>query len=513
MTAAWAPWEGRAVKEGIGNGRAYAAIVALAAVLLVSALIAPPMVHDSFWIDFVWADQFTAELRRGIFYPRWLPLSHDGLGSPVFYFYPPFGFYIAALFGLLGAPTYASLILAFGAGLAGSGIAMHLWLKGWAERPLAGACFYMIAPYHLCDFYFRGALAEFTAFIWLPLVALGIRRAAAGRGVLLLSFAYAALILSHLPAALLASLFLVAPYSLLAAKRAGLIKIALALALGCGLAAVYLVPALTLQDTISAEKLWAAPQFRPEAWSFFHPERWIERKAVLILIYLTAASAMAAAVMLIRRREPWAALALLCCILITGVLPALWSLPIIEKVQFPWRALTVVEFALATAVACSRGRPLFTIAAVSPALLASGIALAPAHPPGPSLAFLRQAHPDVIEYLPPGATKEVEFKYTMRATEAARKQPPVRMDGDRSIVRTYYYPAWHVLCQGREAPSFPDPRTRLLSYRGKDCTIVWRRLDAENIGAVISLVALSIAAGLAMIGLPRRRMSVSASSP
>ncbi len=43
----------------------YLVIAALTLALTIPAMISRPMVHDSFWIDFVWADQFTAEIRRG----------------------------------------------------------------------------------------------------------------------------------------------------------------------------------------------------------------------------------------------------------------------------------------------------------------------------------------------------------------------------------------------------------------------------------------------------------------
>src|SRR5438270_272462 len=68
-------------------------LLLLAAMLLsVPAALGPVRLNDSFWIDLVWLEQFARELGHGVIYPRWLPLSHDGLGSPVFYYYPPFAF-------------------------------------------------------------------------------------------------------------------------------------------------------------------------------------------------------------------------------------------------------------------------------------------------------------------------------------------------------------------------------------------------------------------------------------
>ena len=54
---------------------------------------------------------------------------------------------------------------------------MQAWLgSAWhlARAALFGALAYMAAPYHLVDHYYRGAYAEFAAYIVLPLVALSI---------------------------------------------------------------------------------------------------------------------------------------------------------------------------------------------------------------------------------------------------------------------------------------------------------------------------------------------------
>src|SRR6185503_11624055 len=96
----------------------------------------------------------------GTLYPRWLPGSHDGLGAPVFYYYPPLAFYPAGLLAALGASPYAAILATFGLAFAGAGAAMYRWAQGWTNHPLAAALFYMAAPYHVADFYGRGALAE-----------------------------------------------------------------------------------------------------------------------------------------------------------------------------------------------------------------------------------------------------------------------------------------------------------------------------------------------------------------
>ena len=116
----------------------YLLFVAVAALLMVPAVLGPSMLYDSFIISWVWADQFTSEIARGNLYPRWLPLSNSGLGSPVFYYYPPIAFYVTAIFGLLGVSTYASLMAAFWSSYAMSGITAWHWLKERSSRPVLG---------------------------------------------------------------------------------------------------------------------------------------------------------------------------------------------------------------------------------------------------------------------------------------------------------------------------------------------------------------------------------------
>jgi hypothetical protein len=70
----------------------------------------------------------------------------------------------------------------------------------------------MAAPYHLFDFTARGAQAESLAIAFIPLIAIGLRRIAEGRGgVIFTALAYAGMVFTHLPLALLASVFLIAP--------------------------------------------------------------------------------------------------------------------------------------------------------------------------------------------------------------------------------------------------------------------------------------------------------------
>lgn len=481
------------------------AIALLTLALMTPALLRPPMTHDSFWIDISWADQFTAEMRRGILWPRWLPQSHGGLGAPVFYFYPPLAFWITGLFGLAGLATWPSLLAAFATLLAASGGAMYLWLRDLGARALPGALLYMALPYHLFDFYRRGALAEFASFAVLPLVALALRRAADGRGFGWLAASYAALVLTHLPMALLASLFLVAPLAVhhIIERRAALVPIGLGLVAGLGLSAAYLVPALSLQHAVAIDQLWAMGQYQAGRWSIWHPGQWASPAGMQLTLTLAGVLAIAAIIALPGRGRFWSLLALTILAIVLGVVPGVWSLPLLAKAQFPWRALAVVEFALVTALAMAPLRPLVLAVATTPALFLSALFLKPvALPDLLTVTDILARHHDVPEYLPAGAPAD-HFWYSKWALDLAARQPPRMTAHGITTVRRFDFPAWQVRCGGGIVARFPARETRLLSWRGENCSVTRITTGPEWIGRALS--ALTLIALVARLGVGQRQ--------
>ena len=484
----------------MGEGRSgarwgpYLAIAAFAILLTLPAMLSPVKLHDSFWIDWVWTDQFAGQLRQGMLYPRWLPASHDGLGAPVFYYYPPLAFYPAGLLAALGASPYAAIVATFGLAFAGAGAAIYRWASGWANHPLAAALFYMAAPYHVADFYGRGALAEACAIAFIPLLALGLKRVADKRGSALLAVAYGAIIATHLPLALLASLFLIAPYALILAKGRprALLAFAAPLALGLGLAAIYLVPALALEPYRDAAVLWSDPLLRPEYWLLTNAAL---TGMALITLKVIAVVALPALFMAVRWRSAWARYAIVCCLVVAGLVPFFWSLPLIQAVQFPFRALPFAEFGFATAIAAAPRRDARIAALLAlPALaLSATFLLAPA-PPGPpvTLALLAARHPDVPENLPPGP-RPYSWPSRWALDLAERHRAPVQQ-GEVTVEPLFYFPAWRVACAGHEVATFADPATGLLAHRGTGCTRSLAWTAPEKIGAVLSLVALLLLA-------------------
>jgi hypothetical protein len=364
--------------------------------------------------NITWATQFSEQFREGTLYPRWLPQSFGGLGSPTFYFYPPLAFWIDAILSVFTLNLLSveyRLALVFLLTLFASGIAMQKWLIVEGAKPgysTAGAIAYVIAPYHFLDIYIRGALAESVTYAVLPCLFLAIRLTVERRtlGPVLLSAVYAALLMTHLPTALLTSVTLLPAYVFFRAWRLGQFRLAIdfltralfAGLVGCGLAAVYLLPALTLQGAIAAD-VWAAPYFSPGKWLVLAPESWIEppphglmRMITAItlcatLVALGLALALPAAESVSRRWEVafWSTVTLVMLALLSGFISAAWEIPVIAAVQFPWRFLVLVEFAIITGLCIALPLRLaeqsafgrLALALATAAWIAAAVALAP----------------------------------------------------------------------------------------------------------------------------------------
>lgn len=519
-------------------------LLAAAALLVAPSLILGTLISHSSPQNLTWAQQFADQFRAGVLYPRWMPESFDGLGSPAFYFYPPLPFWIdallsAATLNLLSVPYRLAVTSALI--LWASGLAMRAWLLGITGRPtaaLVGAVAYMAAPYHLLDHYTRGAFAEFTAYAVLPLVMLAIRRTIEGWrwGGPLLAAAYSALLLSHLPSALLCSLTVIPAYVVFCSRSPALLLRCFASgALGISLAAIYLVPAALLQPWISAEQLWAS-FYDARNWLVLMPDRWVDPATMRMLGSIVLGLAVLVAGLCFallkmpaseERRELgfWIAVSLLCLVLIVGLVPWFWDIALVAKVQFPWRLLLVVEFAVLTALCLTPLAPLqrrvvYIFAAAAVALVPAIVAMA--NDAVARIAFVRGGgkldRRDVKEYQPSGYAlagpryadlglerfKDVPVISCAPAARECRAEGEpfgglkIAVSGDQPttvLVRRFFFPAWRLETGQPIAASEP---LRLVSFTVAAGEIVTRLrrgwLPAERWGAAVSGASLLLLA-------------------
>lgn len=194
-------------------------------------------------------------LRDGQFPVRWVADLGYGYGYPIFNFYSPLPYYLGGFLNLIGLDALLATKLMMGLGILLSGIFMYFLAKEfWGEiGGVVAGLFYTYAPYHALDIYVRGAVGEFWAMAFLPLMALGFYKAIRQkqwRWVIVGSFGYTGVILSHNLTAMMVTPFLIVAliiFSFNAYKRKKLYAIRYALyafLFGLGLSAFYWLPAI-----------------------------------------------------------------------------------------------------------------------------------------------------------------------------------------------------------------------------------------------------------------------------
>lgn len=477
--------------------------ISLASLLIhIPALIYRTSSTESAVYNFVWTTQFAEAFSRGDFYPRWFPESFQGLGSPTFYFYPPVAFWFSGFWAALGFDAHAAVVIAAIFFSAASGIAMYFWLAPRSRHALLWAIAYMIAPYHLYDFYVRGAVAEYAAFIWPPLILLGIDGLPDRRRVGLLAISYAGLIVTHLPAALLTTVFLIVPYGLYQChlRREKFVPGMAGGLLGLGLASFYLLPALTLQGHISTDLLWSS-YYQPSAWfPWNRPElgHLLGRTGLALALLICGASA----------RNFWGFATCVIAAASIGLIPFVWDVDILARVQFPWRLLGLAEFTVITALVVGiRFKGVLKCGLLVGFIPCVVLAFAAVQTLRTSANFaaIERDRPDAPEYLPRGldqlgvtATRRIPdltaFAHLPRGTRFEVSAPgPV-------TVGHAEFPIWQVVRNGEVIPH-SGPLITFEAPASGTYTIERRMLPIEALGW-----ALSVLAGALLLALQFARL-------
>lgn len=345
----------------------------------------------------------TEALRAGVLYPRWFPDFAFGYGYPVLNYYAPAFYYGPALFTLMGldviTATRLSLALWYGA----SALAMMALLRCWTRATVAiwGGVLFVAFPYRLYDLFVRGALPEFAAFTWLPLIALfsyrlaraegkGERQGVGGGWFVLAVLAWTGLILTHNLTALMAivaaciltlflmlfSLFppvlfsraLARPGDNFQSMISSSFPVVLPLLSGLGVSAFHLAPSLLEAEWVMLGAMPGGDGFRRHLadWGslatvarlYSYPDA--AQPTVPLPGYWFAILALALVALLSRRALPlrthlfvaWA-MSVVFVFLMTAASAPIWSIlaPVLGKLQFPWRWQTLLAGAFVATAA------------------------------------------------------------------------------------------------------------------------------------------------------------------
>lgn len=190
-----------------------------------------------------------------------------GYGYPLFNFYPPFIYYVGELFVLMGFSLIVSTKIMIGLGFIGAALSMYYFSRIYFGRlgGLISAISYTFVPYHAIDVYVRGALSEFWAFVFIPLIFLWyakLQNTQKNRYAILAGMCTAGLVLTHSLTALISVPFILSYLIYLYIRSAQKIKyvqrVVMSGIIGLGLSAYFFLPSLfekqyTMVDLLTKE--------------------------------------------------------------------------------------------------------------------------------------------------------------------------------------------------------------------------------------------------------------------
>jgi hypothetical protein len=278
-------------------GERHLTVVLLAALLsLPCVLVGIPSGYDA---DYHTAYQyhFSRQFWAGDLYPRWLTGANKGYGSPIFLIQYPLPYFVTAfLRPLTGFPADALRearelgVLCFITFVA-AGLAARAWFRTYCTDSAAttSAVIYISLPYILGQsLYLRTGLGELGSLVWMPLaLALAHRIELTLRSISAMSVVLSLLLLTHLTSAVLFTPLLIGyvvvgdrGMQVPATKRLG--AVLLALALGIGLAAVYIVPFVAYRSLFDLDRMRAIiPSFELGRWFPYLTSASLSRRFVI----------------------------------------------------------------------------------------------------------------------------------------------------------------------------------------------------------------------------------------
>jgi hypothetical protein len=518
-------------------------------------LVGPQHTHDGSFAVAALQD-FRDAIAQGDLLPRWSLTGNSGLGSPIFFFYPPLAYAVAELAILVrpALPDAAGIAVACAVFRIVSLLSCAAWLRrhtGAATAVLGGAI-YALTPYvAFVNPEIRLAFGETAAGAFLPLAFLAVDYGAGRlwRTIAALAPAIAALALCNLPSTVIAG-GLLAAYGGFSGPtwRSRVVRAAAAgvgVGIGLGLAGFTIVPAMLLQGAAHFDWL-DNPFFRPERHFFFTGQPLhIGSKFSADLFWHVAivipAAAGAFGLFAARRRLSTAQKAigltlLLAFFFVTPLSRYFYEyLPFLGRIQFPFRfalAISLLGTAAFTLAMPAMSRLLRGAAVAGWLLLAVALCAGAWLRGDPGLSWrqstdmaLADEYHDVPEYLP--AQAPLAFWEGSRAAgpaavvstaEAAsgcagHHDLPVRRDGSLVVVTVtgcqgpvvlplFFFPGWWTTAG---TPSF-DPATGLITLDVPpgvtDIALRRERLPQETLGLWVSLATLAawgfaLAAGIA----------------
>jgi hypothetical protein len=484
--------------------------------------------HLNSWIEVL------GQWKEGVLYPHWSALAHFGYGEARFIFYPPASWTVGALLGAIlpwkvvsGTYNWIALTLA--------GFSMLPLARRWLSKndALFAAVFYAVNPYHLVIVYWRSAMAELLAATYIPLLLLWVLRLEedASGAIAPLSLIIAAAWLTNIPSAVMI-MYSVGLLSLFIAMSVRswkiLASVAVAIALGMGAAAVYLLPVVHQREWVSLPQVLSPGMRALENFLFTvtHDEDHNRFNRIVSVVALWEIVILVLSLWIARRRTqtrllqamvPWTAT---CTALMVNFTLPLWNhLPELQYVQFPWRWLLCLNVPVTLVVTLALRRWWLRLLVCAIAIGSVPYVWHSIQPPWwdqtADIQEMVDNHHDGIgndgtdEYVPAGADPSDigqnapaaiyegpgTAAITVREWQTEKRQLSVATTlAGRLKLRLFNYPLWRAEVNGRGVQTASSPDTVQMEIPiesgNNEVRITWSEGWDRKLGAFISALAL-----------------------
>jgi len=479
-----------------------------------------PTTHDMF-LHYDQMRSFYNGLGAGEIYPRWEEDTNRGFGAPTTSYYPPGVYYLTSAFFAITHDWLRALLDAHLIMMIAAAAALYIYARQVMGRgaALAAMAAYIFLPYHTADQYQRGAMAELLVFVWMPLMLLFGERlmkapaedasSNAKKGSMLLGIAglaatYGAFLWSHPPTAYQFTLGFGVYLLVLSVTRRewrGLIAVGVAMALGIGLAAVYLLPAAIEQNLIHKEfiaETWPYHQTYVLVHELYKSDLHSGFFVLVDWIWATGSAviAIAAVTLLVVKRQAlqsmpalkqrvllWIILGGLASFMMTKLSMPLGKLiPKIEIGVFTWRMLAITTLVVAllagaftqAAIESAKRRARserLLFASLAAFVIVGGIAISAIAVARPMMEFqVFEPEPEHLNFatIPstapadaselPDDTPQAELSEDSGKLAIEEWKPEHRVfrveltDNDQLLVRTFNFPGWTAAIDGQPVP-------------------------------------------------------------
>ena len=344
--------------------------------LVVICFIAPiifagiPEGDNDFAQHLQFARTYYEAISSGDYLPVWASADNYGFGSVGVRFYPPVSAFALALIKILTGNWFDAIWISFLFWMFAGCVGIYFLAREWLVPKYAtiAAALYVFVPYHLLQIYQLWLYAEYVAAAVLPFCFLFMTRVCRrGRliDILFFSVSYSLLLLSHIPSTIIGSLSL-GIYALFLINwnqyEKTLIKLFIALAVSLSAAAFHLIKIVTEVNWVKAsDSQFSSGDYDPQQNLFplfiSVGKKYIQRVAwhfdvtifLTVLLFLPAIFYLGLQV----RENKFKDKKVLLALSVTGLvslfmisLPSslVWSsLPLLQKIQFPWRWLSVLS--------------------------------------------------------------------------------------------------------------------------------------------------------------------------